>query len=281
MRKTAIIQISIALILSLVAGVLVFKWMNARMGADQQDAASQVTVIVASKDIAKGEKLTEELLKTSTFKKDNAPAGAYANADSLTGRVASGPIGTGEAITASRLVEQGASYAGVSTMIAPGKRAVAVKGNSVLGLSGFIRPGNHVDVLVTMDVKGKGGGRSGTDEYAFSKTVLEDIKVIATGTELERSGDDGETSPVDTYTLELTSLESEKLALAASRGTLHFALRNPAEAADVRTTGIDVPKLMASLKEQRGKARVRTRTMGVEIITGTSRKTVRFTRHDQ
>lgn len=279
MRKTAIIQISVALLLSLIAGVLVFKWMDARMGAGQEDTASQVTVIVAAQDIAKGEKLTEELLKSSTFKKDNAPTGAYAHMESLAGRVAAGPIGAGEPITASRLIEEGASYAGVSTMIAPGKRAVAVKGNMVLGLSGFIRPGNHVDVLVTMDIPKSGG--DGNDEESFSKTVLENIKVIATGTELERTGDDGETSPVDTYTLELTSLESEKLALAATRGTLHFALRNPAEQADVRTTGIDVPKLMASLKESRGTGKRRSRTVGVEIITGTSRKTVRFKRDDQ
>ncbi|BBD08120.1 Flp pilus assembly protein CpaB [Desulfovibrio ferrophilus] len=274
MRKTAVIQIVIALVLSLIAGVLVFKWMNARLGAKQQeDASSQVTIIVAAKDIAKGEKLTEELLKQARFLKENAPSGTYAEVESLTNRVAAFPIGEGEAITASRLVSDEA-FSGVSTLIAPGKRAVAVKGNKVLGLSGFIRPGNHVDVLVTMDIQDKN-----KDEYSFSKTVLEDIKVIATGTELEPEGDDGETSSMDTYTLELSSEESEKLALAASRGTLHFALRNPADVKDVRTEGIDVPKLMSSLKQPKGKSG-KPKYVGVEVITGTSRKTVRFARHD-
>lgn len=281
MRKTALIQITVALILSLIAGVLVFKWMNARTGTANQNAAQHVSVIVAARDIARGEKLTDEMLKTSTFLKDSAPSGGYAHTDALTGRVAASRIGKGEAVTASRLVENGNTSTGVSTMIAPGKRAVAVKGNSVLGLSGFIRPGNHVDVLVTMDIRDTRTSQKSNDEEPFSKTVLENIKVIATGTELEPSGSDGETSPVDTYTLELTSEESEKLALAATRGTLHFALRNPAEEAQVRTTGVDVPKLMASLKNRQGGTKAPSRTVGVEIITGTERKTVRFVRHDQ
>ncbi|MBU1001118.1 MAG: Flp pilus assembly protein CpaB [Proteobacteria bacterium] len=282
MRKTALIQIGIALVLSLFAGLLIFKWMTVRLGANlQEEAATQVAVIVAAKDIAKGEKLTEELLKRAKFLKESAPAGAYADLESLVGRIAATPIGSGDIITASRLLGED-TFAGVSTLITPGKRAVAVKGNMVMGLSGFIRPGNRVDVLVTMDVQTKDPTTKSQDEYSFSKTVLEDIKIIATGTELEPTGEEGETSPVDVYTLELTSEESEKLALAATKGTLHFALRNPADSKDVQTEGIDVTKLMASLKQAKGKSgTVKPRTVGVELITGTSRKTVRFTRHDK
>ena len=144
------------------------------------------------------------------------------------GRVLDADLAEGEPVTAARLVSDTPANMGVSTMIAPGKRAVAVKGNKVMGLAGFIRPGNRVDVLVTIDV------RKGDKDVSVTKTVLsEGVRVIATGTELETSGDDGATSPVDTYTLELTSDESERLGLAATRGTLHFALRNPADDAKV------------------------------------------------
>lgn len=282
MRKTALIQITIALFLSLIAGVLIFKWMNARLGAQTQDTSAQVVVIVAAKDIAKGEKLTEEFLKQAKYLKESAPAEAYAEIETLKGRVANAPIGTGEAITASRLVGE-ESFSGVSTTITPGKRAVAVKGNKVLGLSGFVRPGDHVDVLVAMDVQMTGPGDKDKGEESFAKTVLEDIRVIATGSELEPSGDDSETQQVDVYTLEMDSNECERLALAATKGVLYFALRNPAEDTDVRTQGTNIPKLMSSLTIPTAKGKggtVKPSSVGVEVITGTSRNTVRFVSHD-
>jgi pilus assembly protein CpaB len=39
---------------------------------------------------------------------------------------------------------------GISAVVAPGKRAIAVAGDKVIGLAGFIQPGNHVDILVTL-----------------------------------------------------------------------------------------------------------------------------------
>ncbi|WP_461211314.1 Flp pilus assembly protein CpaB [Desulfocurvus sp. DL9XJH121] len=277
MRKTALIQISLALVLALAAGVVIFKWMDARMNQTAQaKPESRVMLMVAAKDLKRGARLTAEALRAAPFLAESAPSGAFKDTEELVGRVLGTDLGAGEPVTLSRLLDDGAPYAGVSAMISPGKRAVAVKGNKVLGLSGFIRPGNHVDVLVTIDV------RKQDKDVAVTKTVLEDVRVIATGTELEVQGDDGATSSVDTYTLELSTHESEKLALAATRGTLHFALRNPADSAVVATEGVDVARLLASLNvPQRGTGKVAApRRTSVEIITGTSRKTVRFRHAD-
>ena len=66
---------------------------------------------------------------------------------------------------------------GVSAIVKPGKRALAVKGDKVIGLSGFIRPGNWVDVLVTIT--------NPLNKRKITKTVLENILVLATGIEIE------------------------------------------------------------------------------------------------
>ena len=63
--------------------------------------------------------------------------------------------------------------------------------------------------------------------------------VLATGTELADDGD-GKPAPVGTYTLELSPAEGETLSLAATRGTLHFALRNPRDTATVLTGGATI-----------------------------------------
>lgn len=272
MRKTALVQLSLALILAITAGFIILKWMNART-QPQAKAETRTMVIVAAKDIKRGARLTSEHMTKAPFLTATLPPGALTTTDKLRDRVVETSLTKGEPITLAKLLDQGAPYAGVSTMIAPGKRAVAVKGNKVLGLAGFIRPGNHVDVLVTIDVRKK------DKDVPMTKTVLEDVRVIATGTELSVDGDDGTTSSVDTYTLELTSPESEMLALAATKGTLHFALRNPTDTTTVKTRGADVNRLLSSLSPSPAKSRAKTSSTRVEIITGTSRKTMRFTSH--
>jgi pilus assembly protein CpaB len=87
---------------------------------------------------------------------------------------------------------------------------------------------------------------------------------------------------VDVYTLEMSPAESEHLALADTRGTLHFALRNPADAEQVRTRGTNVPDILGQLLAGRaakakggGPAQTRAYTT-VEVITGAKRQTLRF-----
>ena len=155
---------------------------------------------------------------------------------------------------------------GSSALVAPGKRAMAVKGNKVMGLAGFIRPGNRVDVLVTMPV--------GEKEEKVTKLVLEKMPVLATGTELEPAGDGEKPSSVDVYTLELTPDESEKLALASTQGTLHFALRNASDSEPVLTSGADTKTTLASLRP-RPAARP-GRGSVVEVITGSQKSQVSF-----
>jgi pilus assembly protein CpaB len=84
---------------------------------------------------------------------------------------------------------------------------------------------------------------------------------------------------VDVYTLEVTPEESEKLALAATEGTLNFALRNEADQESVLTNGADTAATLASLRP----VRVRTAPDGapraevvVEVIRGASRARMRF-----
>jgi pilus assembly protein CpaB len=154
----------------------------------------------------------------------------------------------------------------VSAVITPGKRAIAVKGDKVIGISGFILPGNRVDVLVTM-----------TDPRTKSevtKLVLENVPILATGTQIQENGK-GEPAPVDVYTLEVAPEEGEKLALAATRGKLQFALRNITDGETVRTRGATISQTLASLSQPSSKPTSKNRRRGtprqsvtVEVIKG-------------
>lgn len=268
--KRALIQITLSLLLAVVAGVMIFNW---TAGVQQQAAptakvADTVPVVVAKVDMKRGVKLTGEMVEIREFTVDSRPSGAFADVKDLEGRVLNQAVGANEAVTALKLADESVIGGGVSAMIAPGSRAMAVKGNAVMGLAGFVRPGDRVDVIVSLTVGGNDDPRS--------KLVLERVKVLATGTELAPPDEDGKTASVDVYTLELTPVESERLALAATQGTLHFALRNEQDEEQTLTTGTDIPRTLAALRPKRVIKRSKKPTTNIEVITGTSISSVKF-----
>jgi pilus assembly protein CpaB len=93
-----------------------------------------------------------------------------------------------------------------------------------------------VDVIVTVEEP--------KTKKIKSKIFLENIAVLATGTQIEKN-EKGEPMPVDVYTLEVSPEQSEKVALAASEGRLQFALRGVTDSEDLLTKGVTVPELLA------------------------------------
>ena len=272
MSKTrkALIQIILSLLLATVAGVMIFNWTS---GVQQKNAvaikaAETVSVVVAKADMKRGVKLTAELVEVRKFTADSRPSGAFDEPAKLVGRVLNQAVGANEAVTALKLADESVMGGGVSALITPGKRAMAVKGNAVMGLAGFVRPGDRVDVIVSLTV--------GQNDDPVTKLVLEQVKVLATGTQLSPPDEDGQAASVDVYTLELTPAQSERLALASTRGTLHFALRNEQDVENVRTTGSDVPKTLAALRPVPQVKRSRKSAVSVEVITGGSISSVKF-----
>ena len=269
-KSKALIQLIFALVLSLAAGVLIFQWMRAKAVSGNVAGPKNVMVAVAAGNLSKGSGLGPESIKLVPYLPRSLPEGYFSDPEDLQGRMLAVDLVKNEPVTRSRLVSEDAAVSAVSAMITPGKRALAVKGNKVLGLAGFIRPGSRVDVLVTIDDESQNRAKSRT------KIVLENIRVLASGTELSGSAD-SDPSPVDIYTLEVTPAQSEKLALAATRGTLHFALRNPADHEHVATVGASVPSTLAALRPVSEKPRVKAKLRTtVEVIRGLEKKRVRF-----
>jgi pilus assembly protein CpaB len=222
--------------------------------------ADAVPIAVAAVDLAWGTKLTPEMIKTAPFFEESLPAGYHTEADALQGRVLIAPLRQGEPIVDHRLAPRDIKTGGVSAILEPGKRAIAVKGDKVIGISGFINPGNRVDVLVTLK-----DPRSKSEK---TKMVLDNVLVLATGTQIVKN-EKGEPAPVDVYTLQVTPQDGEKLALAASEGKLQFALRNIIDSEKVLTYGATVAKTLASLSPKpKRKKHGRAVRLSVEVIKG-------------
>ncbi|MFP4285858.1 MAG: Flp pilus assembly protein CpaB [Desulfovermiculus sp.] len=273
MKKTRFFQLGLVLVLALGAGFLNYQWINGKissLGPQAEAKETTTSVVVAAKDLPVGTKLGPEMLKPVKYLPDSAPSRHFSDPQKVQGRILIAAVSANEPILESRLAPTEITVGGVQAMITPGKRAVAVKGNEVMGLSGFVAPGNKVDVMVTL--------RNGNGDEAATKMVLESVPVLATGTILEPSKDGSGTSPVDVYTLELTPNESEILALAANQGTLHFAMRNLQDKEPVLTRGADVKKALASLTPEAPKAKqLKPRPVKyVEIISGSTATKMKF-----
>jgi pilus assembly protein CpaB len=268
-RWRAIFSIALALVVALTASFFVYKWLQAQKAPKKMVTVVEqeaVSIVVVAVDLPWGTKLGPEMITSAPYFEESLPKGYYSDPGALTGRVLIASLKRNEPILESKLAPTSVTTGGVSAVIQPGMRALAVKGDKVLGISGFINPGNRVDILVTMTDKKR--------KRETTKIVLENIHVLATGKEIQRN-DKGDPSPVDVYTLEVTPEEGEKLTLAATQGKLQFALRNVTDTETVLTKGATVDKTLASFRPPVPPT-VRRARAKVQVIKGSKAKKVSF-----
>jgi pilus assembly protein CpaB len=242
MNLRVIVPILLAVFIALVGSFLTYRWVKLQVQPSPEAperAADTVSIAVAAVDLPWGKQLAREDLLEERYLKDSLPPGCFTSLEKVQGRVLVFPIKANEPVLESRLAPITIETGGVAAIVEPGKRAIAVKGDKVIGLSGLIRPGNMVDVLVTVKDPGK--------KRQVTKLVLQNIPVLATGQQLNEGGK-GEASPVDVYTLEVTPEEGEKLALADAQGKLQLALRNAMDTETVLTKGATVKDTLASYR---------------------------------
>ena len=231
--------IALSLIIAIAGSYFLYRWIERQRMPKEvvQVQAEAVPVAVATVDLPWGTKLKPEMIKTSPYLKESLPTGYFTGVNDLKNRILITPLKINDPITEHKLAPISIETGGVAAVIKSGKRAIAVKGDKVIGISGFINPGSRVDVLVTV--------KDPVKKEKKTKTILENIPVLATGTQIQEN-EKGEPAPVDVYTLEVNLEEAEKLALAASEGKLQLALRGVTDSDEVHTQGMTVPKLLAS-----------------------------------
>src|SRR4030043_565416 len=134
------ILLGIAVIVALITSFLVYTYLQTRTKVGQVSAQTQ-PVAVAVVDISWGTMLNKEMIKKVDFLKGSAPPGSFSDSTALMGRVAIYPIKAEEPIIESRLAPVTIKTGGVAAVITPKKRAVAIRVDKGIGVSGFIRPG--------------------------------------------------------------------------------------------------------------------------------------------
>jgi len=222
-----------ALVFGLLAAISVSRYLSSA----QAYTNSLNKVAVAKVAIPVGTKIVPEMLTMVQFPKESTPDGTFESPEKLNGRVAIVNIAPREPLTESRLAPEGTA-AGLSAVIPEGYRAMTVKVDDVVGISGFIMPGTLVDVVVVIDP----GDKSTQDP--ISKIVLQSIKVLANGQNIDKPENQRDANSVKAVTLLVSPEQAEKLALASLEGKLQLVMRNSIDQGDEKTSGINKRTLL-------------------------------------
>jgi pilus assembly protein CpaB len=234
-NKRLILALTGAVICGLLAVMLVTRYLS----SVQEYTKDLNNVVVAKSAIPLGAKITIEQLALTPIPNGSAPEGVFRKLDQVVGRVAVTPIGVREPITNMKLAPEGVG-AGLQAVIPEGYRAMTVKVDDVVGVSGFVGPGSYVDVVAVIVPVAIGAAAQGP----ISKIVLQNIKVLASGAKMDSPDNQHEPVNVNVVTLQVTPEQAEKLVLAANESKLQLVMRNYADQEDTKTNGANKATLL-------------------------------------
>lgn len=217
LRRRGFTLIILSLAFALGAAWIARGWMQARLNGGHADAGMQT--VVAATEIPFGLKVEARHLRVITLPTGTAIGDHFSSIDEVVGLVALEKVVPGEIL----LKQQFAKNSGGSTLAAllpPTMRAMTVPVNDVVGVAGFLLPGNRVDVVEARMV----------DQRAITDTVLRDLLVLA----VDQTDSRDKTAPevVRAVTVEVSPPQAEVLVKAMTEGKIQLTLRSPM-AADI------------------------------------------------
>ena len=228
--NSVVVMLVFAVFLGLLASLGIWNYLS-----QTQEKVKKLTVtravVVAARQIPAGTKLTEKDIAIKQLPAQVIPKDYPSSIDAIKQRIVKTTIQPQEIITESRLVEQGAR-AGLPFVIPQGQRAITIRVNEVSGVGGFINPGDRVDIVSVL---------KGNEEKAFSKTILQNVLIIAAGDKIfdPNNVSEPQSKVVSQITVALNPRDAEKLALAA-QSELHLILRPNGESISSVTNGVSL-----------------------------------------
>lgn len=254
MKRRGLILIMISLVLAVGAAWIARGWLQKKASQDPGEA-----VVVAAMEIPFGTKVEARQLSTIVLPRGASVGHHYGDPKDVIGLIALQKIISGEILLRERFAN-GTSGSTLAAIVKPDMRAVTVRVDDVIGVAGFLLPGNHVDVVAAhME-----------NQRAQTHTVLHDIAVLAV--DQTDSTDKDQPAVVRAVTLEVTPQQAEILVKAREEGKIQLTLRNPLDnshAADDSNVVANVEPPKAPPKKVRI-AQPRPANSGVIIIRGTN-----------
>lgn len=279
----------VALVLAGVAAFSIFQFLRG-IEAEVEAGQEQVPVFRAIGPIPEGTEGSTVLqaegvsFEESTEEQADLPADAITSREeleeTLSGKVAAGPISGNQVLTSNQWVQLTVDITPLAELIGEGKQAITIAPGQVEGVNGFVRPGDRINAIITLDIAlnltavgqptfGVAGAQTteggGTETVRYTRYVLQGLPVLAVSRDVrpeEGEGEpvaavqpgeaapegqaqpqpEGEASTV--FTLEVTPEQAERIVFAQDAGSLYFTLVPP-DFVEAPTAGVTIESLFA------------------------------------
>jgi pilus assembly protein CpaB len=212
-RNKALIALVVAILVAVIASRYVYREIQHASAVKPMPVGH---LVVAARPLALGTPLTAQDLSLITWPVDTVLNGSFTRIQDCVGRSLITPVSKNEPILEGKLAPKEAGV-GLPAAIPIGMRAVSVRVDDVVGVSGFAMPGTMVDVMAT-------GQPQGTSD-SLTRTIIQDVRVLAAGQTVEQDTQ-GKPKTVGVVTLLLTPEQSDQLTMASTDNRIHLALRN-------------------------------------------------------
>jgi pilus assembly protein CpaB len=239
-RASTIVMTGFAVLFGLLAVFVAHVWLNNQASqrgkavATAEKPVPTQTVVVAKQPLRFGTELNASMLQEIPWPANAVPTGAFAKISDVLSpgrRIVLAAIEPNEPVLALKITGPG-QRATLSALVKPGMKAVTIRVNDVEGVGGFVLPGDHVDVVLTRQIE-KG--------QATTEVVLQNARVLA----VDQSADErsNKAAVAKSVTLEVHTIEAQKVWLASTVGSLSLLLRKAGETAETRTRKITLKDL--------------------------------------
>ena len=216
-KRRGIMLVFLSLLMAVGAALVANKWVIARVIPNEEGQENSAHVVAAAMSIPFATKVEKKHVKLVEMPEGLTPEGVYGSIDEVIGRVSTTSISRGEILVTERFRAHSAGST-LAALVNENMRAVTIRVDDVVGVAGFLLPGNMVDVLAS---------RKRPRQRAISETILRNIKVLAV--DQTASAENNEPIIVRAVTLEMLPKQAEILFRARIEGKIQLTLRNPLE----------------------------------------------------
>lgn len=234
-RRRLIISLVGAVVLAVIAATFVYRQIR-QTPIVKQEVMPKTQIVVAAMPLALGTALAPQDLRLMPWPGNEPVPGMFTRIQDVVGRALITSVVQNEPILDSKLAPREAG-AGLPATIPEGMRALSIAVNEVVGVAGFVQPGDMVDVIA-VGASGGGGGQT------LAKTVLEDVKVLTAGQQIIPDAQ-GKPRTVPVVTLLVSPEDADRLTLASTQARIQLALRNTIDTKIVNPPSIFQTVLMA------------------------------------
>jgi pilus assembly protein CpaB len=243
-RTRAFLFLIMAVIAGGAAVLLVKQYLEGMQLAATAATPKTRAVVVASMDIPIALRLEEKHLTLVKWPESYVPEGSFGSIKEVIDKTVRQNLVKGEVVLKDRLADENSGQ-GLAALLADGMRAMAVEVDAVVGVAGFVQPGDYVDVITTMQPDDETKKARKDDAAKVSKIILQYVRVLAVGEHLSTTSG-GKPVNVKVVTLGVTPAESEKLALSSQYGKLQLSLRSRIDQQVSVTDGVTPARLLVA-----------------------------------